>query len=119
MTSAPITVSETIVFQRTATKILSIEAIDELVDFVARHPSAGDVIEGTGGLRKLRWRLSGRGKRGGARVIYYFHSDAMPLLLLLAYSKSAVTDITANEKRRMAAVVAAFVKTHQSKRSKR
>lgn len=77
------------------------------------------MIEGTGGLRKLGWRLSGRGKRGGARLIYYFHSEAMPLPLLLAYSKSAVADITADEKRRMAAVAAEFVKTHQSKRSKR
>jgi hypothetical protein len=119
MSSALVTVSETTVFQRTAARILSVEAVDELVDFVARHPSAGDVIEGTGGLRKLRWRVSGRGKRGGARIIYYFHSDAMPLLLLLACSKSAVADITADEKRRMTAVVAEFVKTHQNKRSKR
>jgi len=119
MPSVPIAVGETALFQRTAAKILSDEAINELVDFVARHPLAGDVIEGTGGLRKIRWRLPGRGKRGGARVIYYFHDEAIPLLLLLAYAKGAAKDISAEEKRRMMAIVTEFVATHRSKRSKR
>ena len=51
-------------------------------DHLAARPKAGVLIEGTGGVRKLRWARDGRGKSGGVRVIYYFHSEAMPLYLL-------------------------------------
>jgi len=59
-----------------------------LVDYLARNPLAGGLIPGTGGVRKLRWGLEGRGKRGGARVIYYHHSDAMPIFALTAYART-------------------------------
>ena len=119
MPSTPVAVAETTLFQRTAAKILSDDAIDELIDFLARYPRAGDVIEATGGIRKIRWRLEGHGKRGGARVIYYFHDATMPLLLLLAYAKGSATDITPDEKRRMTTIVREFVAARRSKRSKR
>jgi hypothetical protein len=51
----------------------------ELVGYLAYNPSVGVVIPGSGGVRKLRWGLEGRGKRGGARVIYYYHDMEMPL----------------------------------------
>jgi hypothetical protein len=51
----------------------------ELVAFVAANPKAGNVMRDTGGVRKLRWRLPGRGKRGGARAIYYYHSERPPV----------------------------------------
>ena len=59
-----------------------------LIDFLARNPLAGDLIPGAGGVRRLRWGLEGRGKRGGARVVYYYHSDAMPIFALTAYAKN-------------------------------
>jgi hypothetical protein len=101
VSTAPITVVETAVFQRTAQRIMREPEVGGLIDFVARNPLAGDVIEGAGGLRKLRWRLAGRGKRGGARVIYYFHDAEMPLYLLLAYSKAATENVSADELRRL------------------
>lgn len=55
-----------------------------LVDYLAYNPAAGDLIPGAGGVRKLRWGLEGRGKRGGARVVYFYHSEAMPLFALTA-----------------------------------
>jgi len=56
----------------------------ELVAFVAANPEAGDVIAQAGGVRKLRWSLPDRGKRGGARVVYYYHSERLPVFLLAA-----------------------------------
>ncbi len=69
-----------------------------LVLYLAHNPEAGDLIQGTGGLRKLRWALEGRGKRGGARVIYYFHSHRVPLFIISAYAKSVRDDLSDAEK---------------------
>ncbi len=69
----------------------------ELVQYLARNPTAGDVIPGSGGVRKIRWGLEGRGKRGGARVIYYFHDMEMPLYLFSAYAKNEREDLDQSE----------------------
>jgi len=98
---------------------MSATDVDALIDHLARNPGAGNIIPGTGGVRKLRWRRPGLGKRGGVRVIYYYHDDTMPLLLLLAYSKSAAADITAEQKRRIAALVSDYVRTQKERRSRR
>ncbi len=98
---------------------MSATEVEALIDHLARNPDAGDIIPGTAGVRKFRWRRLGLGKRGGARVIYYYHDDTMPLLLLLAYSKSAVADITAEQKRRIAALVNDYVRTQKERRSRR
>ena len=105
MKSRPITVCETTVFRRSAEAIMGADEIAELIDFVARHPNAGAIIEGTGGIRKLRWQRPGIGKRGGARVIYFFHDTAMPIYLLLAYAKADAADMTPEQKRRMSQLV--------------
>lgn len=115
----PLTVSETSAFQRTSKGVMSAAEIEALIDHLARNPGSGDIIPGTGGVRKFRWRRPGLGKRGGARVVYYYHDDTMPLLLLLAYAKSAVADITARQKRRIAALVNAYVRAHKERRSRR
>ena len=65
-----------------------------LIDYLAYNPSAGDLIRGTGGVRKLRWGLPGRGKRGGARVIYFYHSPEMPLFALTAFAKNQRADLS-------------------------
>jgi hypothetical protein len=49
------------------------------VDYIARNPEAGDIIPDSGGVRKVRWSRAGTGKRGGVRVIYFYHDDTMPL----------------------------------------
>jgi mRNA-degrading endonuclease RelE of RelBE toxin-antitoxin system len=74
-----ITVAETEPFQNKINKLLSKEEKDELIAYLSEHPSAGDLIQGTGVIRKLRWAKADKGKSGGVRVIYYFHSDMMPL----------------------------------------
>lgn len=101
-----ITVAETQMFRRQAEKIWSEEELAELVVHVATNPAAGDVIPGTGGIRKLRWSREGSGKRGGARVIYFYHDADRPVYLLLAYAKAQASDLTPDEKRTLTALAA-------------
>lgn len=98
----PVTVAETQAFLRAAQRIWSAEELAELIDYVAHNPEDGDVVIGTGGVRKLRWSKSGTGKRGGARIIYFYYNELCPLYLLLAYPKAQSTDLTAEEKRSVA-----------------
>ena len=85
-------------FERKARRLLGDAGFDELMEFLARRPTAGSVIQGTGGLRKVRRGLPARGKSGGVRVIYYYHSENKPILLLLIYSKANRQNLTANQK---------------------
>ena len=93
------TVAETQTFSRQADKLFSDDERRELIDFLANNPLAGDEIPGTAGVRKLRFGALGRGKRGGARVIYFYAGESMPIYALLAYAKSAKTDLTPAERR--------------------
>ena len=77
-------------------QIVQLLADDEYLDLqaaLADHPKAGEVIPGTGGLRKFRWRAAGHGKRGGLRIIYYCWS-ADRLYMLFAYRKTRQSDLT-------------------------
>ena len=78
------TVAETPTFSRQADKLFREEEKRELIDYLATNPLAGDEIPGTGGVRKLRFAASGRGKRGGARIVYYYLDERIPLYALLA-----------------------------------
>ena len=100
------TVAETPTFSRQASKIFSEDKKRELIALLARNPLMGDEIPGTGGVWKLRFAIAGRGKRGGARVIYYYLDETMPIYALLAYAKAAKTDLTPDEKRTVSALVA-------------
>jgi len=109
------TVAETPTFSRQADKLFDEDERRELIDFLAADPTAGDEIPGTGGVRKLRFGALGRGKRGGARVIYYFAGTEMPIYALLAYAKSARTDLTPTERRTVSALAAALKATGRNK----
>jgi hypothetical protein len=106
---APVSVVETPEFLAATKRIMDEQERSQLVDYLARNQLAGDLIPGTGGVRKLRWALEGRGKRGGARVVYYYHNDAMPIFTLTAYAKNERADITQadrNEYRRLTGLLA-------------
>ena len=92
----PMEFVETSVFTERITRLLSDEAYRDLQAQLADNPRAGDVIPGAGGLRKIRWRGAGRGKRGGTRIIYYCWS-AQKLYMLFAYDKTAQGDLTADQ----------------------
>lgn len=89
-----ITVVETASYLAAAETILSEEERAGIVDLIAKTPDLGDVIPGTGGLRKVRVPLAGRGKRGGGRLITFFHDTGMPVFLIMIYAKGTQTDLT-------------------------
>jgi len=105
-----VTVVETPEFLAATRKLLSSEQQALLIDFLAANPTAGHIIPGTGGVRKMRWALEGRGKRGGARIIYFFHDADMPLFALTAFAKNERADLSQAERngfRRITALLAA------------
>ena len=99
---------ETEVFTRRITGLLSDTEYAALQGALIVNPEAGDLIPGTGGLRKIRWQQSqrGKGKRGGVRVIYYAYRSENIIYMLLAYSKGEKDDLSASEKRLLRQFVA-------------
>ena len=103
------TVAETPEYLRRADKLLSDGERGDVVDYLAAHPKAGDLMQGTGGVRKLRWARAGRGKSGGVRVVYYFHSEAIPLYLLTVFAKNERANLTKAERNDLADLVETLV----------
>ena len=99
------TVAELPHFTKQSSKLLTADERLDLVSYLSEHPKSGDLIEGTGGVRKLRWSRAGRGKSAGARVIYYYHSDVMPLYLLTLFAKGEKADLNAAEKNQLSDLV--------------
>jgi len=96
--SAPVSVVETPEFLSATRKLMDDEERAALVDFLAYNPTAGNLIQGTGGIRKLRWSLEGRGKRGGARVVYFYHNTDLPVFALTAYAKNVRANLSQSER---------------------
>ena len=95
---------ETSSFTQRITKLLTDDEYYELQAMLADQPKAGDVIPGAGGLRKLRWRAKGRGKRGGLRVIYYCWSEDR-LYMIFVYDKARQGDLTPEQLKGLRAYV--------------
>jgi len=91
-----LTVVETPVYLRSIKGIWTEEEAAEVVDFLSHHPQAGDVIQGTSGLRKLRWQRSGMGKRGDVRVIFFQRLQSGDVVLLIAYTKAKFDNLPAS-----------------------
>lgn len=91
-----LTVAQTPVFQKYAAGIWTDDELDRFVNWIALNPLEGDIIPGSGGLRKVRWSASGRGKRGGARVIYYNLLQDGTVWLLMAYTKAKLDNLPPN-----------------------
>ncbi|MEN8800612.1 MAG: type II toxin-antitoxin system RelE/ParE family toxin [Thiogranum sp.] len=96
-------------FEEKARKLLGRTGFDDLLEFLARRPKAGRIIQGTGGLRKVRFARPGKGKSGGARVIYYYHNDTKPILLLLIYAKANQDNLTDAQKAQLKRHVNAII----------
>jgi hypothetical protein len=87
---------ETRLFTRLVREYLTDDQYRELQVLLIEHPEAGDVVPGTGGVRKLRWRAPGRGKRGGYRVIYYAKMQQGIIWMLTLYRKNVRESLSAH-----------------------
>ncbi len=112
MKGVPVTGVETFDYTKQAKAIFSAREAASLATFIAYNPTAGVVMRGTGGVRKLRWARTGKGKRGGARVIYYYHSQSMPVFMFGVYVKSAKPDLTGKQRNALKRIVADIVKSY-------
>lgn len=108
--------AETSEYIRTASRLLTDSERQDVLTYLAAHPKAGDLIEGTGGVRKLRWNRGSTGKRGGVRVICYFHSDTVPLYLLTMFGKGERANISQAERNELRGLVNLIVETWKGKR---
>ncbi len=106
------TVVELPEFQRKSSKLLSADENTSIINYLAAHPAAGDIMQGTGGIRKLRWSAHGKGKSGGVRVIYYYHNETIPVFLLTVFGKGEKANITKAEGKELAKLTAILVKTY-------
>lgn len=97
--------AETPEYIRRAEKLLAEDERRDILNYLASHPKAGDLIEGTGGIRKLRWSRGGKGKSGGVRIIYYFHNETIPLYLLTLFAKNERANLSKAERNMLADLV--------------
>jgi hypothetical protein len=102
------TVVETNHYAARAARVLSPEEQDRVIGAIAANPLRGVVMRDTGGVRKLRVALQGRGKSGGARVIYYYHDPRTPIFMLDVFAKNQRVSLTRAERNEMAKVAAAI-----------
>ena len=105
MLGPPVSVTELPGYRRRADELLTAEEQDAIVDLIAIEPTCGDLIPGTGGLRKVRVGRGGSGKRGGARFIYFYYNPDFPVLLVAIYAKNEKANLTAQDKQKFVALV--------------
>ena len=109
------TVVETPAYLKAAEAIFTEQERSEIVAMVATNPDCGDLIQGTGGFRKVRVARSGMGRRGGARVIYIVRSESFPVFLIAAYAKNQVANLTQKERKALRARADAIFDQYRGK----
>lgn len=102
------TVAETRQYMLMAEKHLSPAKRQEVVDAVAADPEIGDILAGTGGIRKFRLAKDGGGKSGGVRVIYYYYDTRMPIVLITLFAKNEKGNLSKKERSDLSQWVAAL-----------
>ncbi|MEI7740829.1 MAG: type II toxin-antitoxin system RelE/ParE family toxin, partial [Betaproteobacteria bacterium] len=112
-----LTVAELSTFMRSAEKLLNAIERQDVINYLALHPKAGEVMQGTGGVRKMRWGRGGQGKSGGVRVIYYFHNESMPLYLLTLFSKNERSNLSQAERIELSELTRMLVLAWQRKQN--
>jgi hypothetical protein len=110
------TVVETPRYLADAERLFAADEREAIVDLVASDPLCGVVVPGGGSIRKVRVGLGGRGKRGGARVIYIFGGTDLPVFLLAAFSKNEKDDLSRTEQAALAKAVAAMLANYRKRK---
>jgi hypothetical protein len=95
------------VFTRRITQLFSDDEYRRVQEYLVTRPGAGDVIQGSGGIRKLRWGAEKRGKSGGVRFIYYWHVGHDQILMLYIFAKNEAADLTQKQLQQLRAIVEA------------
>lgn len=97
-------------FEKKAGKLLTSETLEALLDYLEENPEKGDIIKGTGGVRKLRWETgkNNKGKSGGIRVLYHYSKNILVLLITL-YGKSEQDSISQSDKNELRKIVPQLV----------
>lgn len=108
----PMAVMETEEFLSRSKAILTGTERSNLVAHLGANPEAGQLVPGTGGVRKIHWSASGRGKRGGARVIYYYYDQSIPLFALDIYAKNEKANLSEADKRSLKRLLPILVETY-------
>jgi mRNA-degrading endonuclease RelE of RelBE toxin-antitoxin system len=101
---------ETPIFTKLVTDLISDDEYRKLQLALVLRPEAGKIIPGSGGLRKIRWKSGGSGKRGGLRVIYFWDVPEDTIYMLLIYKKSKQEDLTSNQLKTLRNLVKEFLK---------
>jgi len=99
-------------FLRRSEKLLKESERQSIINYLASHPAAGDIMQGTGGIRKLRWSAHDKGKSGGVRIIYYFHNEDIPLFLLTVFGKGEKANLTKSERNELAKFTPLLIKNY-------
>jgi mRNA-degrading endonuclease RelE of RelBE toxin-antitoxin system len=102
-----VVILETHAFTAGILELLSDDEYRLLQAALVARPDGGHLIRGTGGLRKVRWAAKGRGKRGGVRIIYYWHVPGDQILMLVAYAKSEQDDLTPRQRAMLRKIIEA------------
>jgi hypothetical protein len=107
-------VVETEEFKQKAKKLMSETAKTELINYLAKNPREGSLIQESGGARKLRWyKDASSGKRGGVRTIYYYHDQNMPIFLFTVYGKNQRANLSHEERHELKEIIQEIVKTYK------
>lgn len=110
----PMNLYATRTYERAIRKLLSEDARRDMEAAIVTAPDVAPVIRGTGGIRKLRWAGSGRGKRGGIRAIYFWHAGPEAVYMLTAYAKADRKDLTAADRKALTRLVASIAREGQA-----
>lgn len=97
-------------FLKKASSLIQEQEKTRIINYLASHPLAGNLMQGTGGIRKLRWSAHGKGKSGGVRVIYYYQNELTPLFLLTIFGKGEKSNLTKSERNELAKFISLLVK---------
>lgn len=110
-----ITIVELPEFIHKADRLMNGEEHDRLLSFLSANPTSGVLMQGTGGIRKLRWATGNKGKSGSTRVIYFYHNPGMPLFLLTAFGKNEQENLTKAERSELAGLTKLLIQHYQRK----